>query len=153
WPRKTLMLLRMRPVSKGRNPHNRGGTMDAYIIGGVRTAIGKFNGSLAPLNTIDLGAEVIKEVVKRTALKGVEVDEVIMGNVLQAGLGQNPARQAAINAGLPENIPAFTVNKVCGSGLKSVVIAGQAIASGEGNVVVAGGMEHMTSAPYVVKSA
>jgi len=127
--------------------------MDAYIIGGVRTAIGKFNGSLAPLNTIDLGAEVIKEVVKRTALKGVEVDEVIMGNVLQAGLGQNPARQAAINAGLPENIPAFTVNKVCGSGLKSVVIAGQAIASGEGNVVVAGGMEHMTSAPYVVKSA
>jgi len=127
--------------------------MDAFIIGGVRTAIGKFNGSLASLDAIDLGSEVIKEVVRRTAIKGDEVEEVIMGNVLQAGLGQNTARQAAIRAGLPENIPAFTVNKVCGSGLKSVAIAAQSIASGEGNVLVAGGMEHMTSAPYVVKSS
>jgi len=127
--------------------------MEAYIVGGVRTAIGRFNGSLASLNAIDLGCEVIREVIKRTSISGKEIDEVIMGNVLQAGLGQNPARQAAIHAGLPENIPAFTVNKVCGSGLKSVVIAGQAIASGEENIVVAGGMEHMTSAPYVVKSA
>ncbi|MGO9014464.1 MAG: acetyl-CoA C-acetyltransferase [Dissulfurispiraceae bacterium] len=127
--------------------------MDAFIIGGVRTAIGKFNGSLASLGVIDLGSEVIKEVVRRTAIKGDEVEEVIMGNVLQAGLGQNTARQAAIRAGLPENIPAFTVNKVCGSGLKSVAIAAQSIASGEGNVVVAGGMEHMTGAPYVVKSS
>src|SRR5208282_3991538 len=103
--------------------------MEAYIVGGARTAIGRFNGSLATLNTIDLGSQVIKEVIRRTSINGSEVDEVIMGNVLQAGLGQNPARQAAINAGLPENIPAFTVNKVCGSGLKSVVIAGQAIAS------------------------
>lgn len=127
--------------------------MDAYIIGGVRTAIGRFNGTLAPLNAIDLGSEVIKEVVKRTSVPGEIVDEVIMGNVLQAGLGQNPARQAAIRGGLPENIPAFTVNKVCGSGLKSVALAGQAISSGELNVIIAGGMEHMTSAPYVVKSA
>ena len=127
--------------------------MDAYIIGGARTAIGRFNGSLAALDTIDLGSEVIREVVKRTSVKGDEVDEVIMGNVLQAGLGQNPARQAAIRAGLPENIPAFTVNKVCGSGLKSVTLAGQAIASGEAKGIIAGGMEHMTSAPYVVKSA
>jgi len=127
--------------------------MEAYIVGGVRTAIGRFNGSLASLNTIDLGCEVIREVIKRTSISGKEIDEVIMGNVLQAGLGQNPARQAGIHAGLPENIPAFTVNKVCGSGLKSVVIAGQAIASGDVKVVVAGGMEHMTSAPYVVKSA
>jgi len=127
--------------------------MDAYIVGGVRTAIGRFNGSLASFNTIDLGAAVIKEVIRRTSIKGTEVDEVIMGNVLQAGLGQNPARQAAIMAGLPENIPAFTVNKVCGSGLKSVGLAGQAIASGEANAIIAGGMEHMTSAPYVVKSA
>ncbi len=127
--------------------------MDAYIIGGVRTAIGKFNGSLASLGAVDIGSEVIKEVVRRTALKGEEVEEVIMGNVLQSGLGQNPARQAAIRAGLPQNIPAFTVNKVCGSGLKSVVIASQSIAAGEQNVVVAGGMEHMTGAPYVLKSA
>lgn len=127
--------------------------MDAYIIGGVRTAIGRFNGSLASMNAIDIGSEVVKEVVRRTALKGDEVEEVIMGNVLQSGLGQNPARQAAIRAGLPENVPAFTVNKVCGSGLKSVAIAAQSVASGDVNVVVAGGMEHMTSAPYVVKSS
>ena len=127
--------------------------MDAYIIGGVRTAIGRFNGTLAPLNAIDLGSEVIKEVVRRTSVPGEMVDEVIMGNVLQAGLGQNPARQAAIRGGLPENIPSFTVNKVCGSGLKSVALAGQAISSGELDTIIAGGMEHMTSAPYVVKSA
>ena len=127
--------------------------MEAYIVGGVRTAIGRFNGTLAPLNTIDLGSEVIKEVIRRTGIKGAEVEEVIMGNVLQAGLGQNPARQASIRAGLPENIPAFTLNKVCGSGLKSVGLAGQAIAAGEANMIIAGGMEHMTSAPYVIKSA
>ncbi len=126
--------------------------MEAYIVGGVRTAIGRFNGSLAPLNAIDIGSAVIRELIRRTSIKE-EVDEVIMGNVLQAGLGQNPARQAAILAGLPENIPAFTVNKVCGSGLKSVALAGQTIASGEANAIIAGGMEHMTSAPYVVKSA
>ncbi len=127
--------------------------MEAYIVGGTRTAIGRFNGSLASLNTIDLGSVVIREVINRTSIKGSEVEEVIMGNVLQAGLGQNPARQAAIMAGLPENIPAFTVNKVCGSGLKSVGLAGQAIASGQAHAIIAGGMEHMTSAPYVVKSA
>jgi acetyl-CoA C-acetyltransferase len=127
--------------------------MEAYIVGGVRTAIGRFNGSLAPLNTIDLGAAVIREAILRTGVPPEGVHEVIMGNVLQAGLGQNPARQAAIMAGLPENIPAFTVNKVCGSGLKSVALAGQAIATGHAEVIVAGGMEHMTSAPYVVKSA
>jgi acetyl-CoA C-acetyltransferase len=127
--------------------------MEAYIVGGARTAIGRFNGTLAPLNTIDLGSAVVKEVIKRTGIKGSDVEEVIMGNVLQAGLGQNPARQASIRAGLPENIPAFTLNKVCGSGLKSVGLAGQAIAAGEANMIIAGGMEHMTSAPYVIKSA
>lgn len=126
--------------------------MEAFIIGGVRTAIGRFNGSLTPLDCIDIGSKVIKEVVRRTAIKEEAVEEVIMGNVLQAGLGQNPARQAAIRAGLPENIPAFTINKVCGSGLKSVVLAGQAIASGEANAIIAGGMEHMTNAPYVMKT-
>jgi len=127
--------------------------MEAYIVGGVRTAIGRFNGSLASLDAIELGSEVIREVVRRTSVQVDDIEEVIMGNVLQAGLGQNPSRQAAIRGGLPENIPAFTVNKVCGSGLKSVALAGQAIASGESNVIIAGGMEHMTSAPYVVKSA
>jgi acetyl-CoA C-acetyltransferase len=127
--------------------------MEAYIVGGVRTAIGRFNGSLASLNTIDLGSAVIKELMRRTSITRDSVEEVIMGNVLQAGLGQNPARQAAIRGGLPENIPAFTLNKVCGSGLKSVALAGQAIASGQADVIIAGGMEHMTGAPYVVKSA
>ena len=127
--------------------------MEAYIVGGVRTATGRFNGSLATLDAIEIGSAVIKELIRRTSVKGDEVNEVIMGNVLQAGLGQNPARQSAIRAGLPENTPAFTLNKVCGSGLKSVALAGQAIASGEANVIVAGGMEHMTGAPYVVKSA
>lgn len=126
--------------------------MEAYIVGGVRTAIGRFNGSLASLNTIDLGSVVISEIIKRYLTKEDKIDEVIMGNVLQAGLGQNPARQAAIRGGLPENIPAFTLNKVCGSGLKSVALAGQAIASGEARAIIAGGMEHMTSAPYVVKT-
>ncbi|MCL4475766.1 MAG: acetyl-CoA C-acetyltransferase [Nitrospirae bacterium] len=127
--------------------------MKAYIVGGVRTAIGKFNGSLAPLNAIDIGSSVIREIIKRASAKAEEVDEVIMGNVIQAGLGQNPARQAAIMAGLPEHVPSFTVNKVCGSGLKSVEIAGRAIASGEAEMIVAGGMEHMTGAPYVIRTA
>jgi acetyl-CoA C-acetyltransferase len=127
--------------------------MEAYIVGGVRTAIGRFNGSLASLNTIDVGSAVIKDIIRRTSVPRESVEEVIMGNVIQAGLGQNPARQAAILGGLPDNIPAFTLNKVCGSGLKSVALAGQAIASGQANIIIAGGMEHMTSAPYVVKSA
>jgi acetyl-CoA C-acetyltransferase len=127
--------------------------MEAYIVGGVRTAVGRFNGALASLDAIGLGSAVIKEVIKRTSIREEDIDEVIMGNVLQAGLGQNPARQAAIRGGLPENVPAFTVNKVCGSGLKSVALAGQAIAAGEADAIIAGGMEHMTNAPYVVKSA
>ncbi len=126
--------------------------MEAYIVGGVRTAIGRFNGSLASSNTIALGATVIKELVNRTEINGKAVDEVIMGNVIQAGLGQNPARQAAIMGGLPEHIPSYTVNKVCGSGLKSVAIAGHAVASGEATAIIAGGMEHMSGAPYVMKS-
>jgi acetyl-CoA C-acetyltransferase len=127
--------------------------MDAYITGGVRTPIGRFNGSLASLDAIDLGSAVIRELVQRTGVEKNAINEVIMGNVIQAGLGQNPARQAAIRGGLPEEVvPAFTVNKVCGSGLKSVVLAGQAIAAGEADTIIAGGMEHMTNAPYVVKS-
>ena len=126
--------------------------MEAYIVGGVRTAIGRFDGALAPLDAIELGSVVIRELVRRAAIEVEEVDEVIIGNVIQAGLGQNPARQSAVNAGLPEHVPSFTVNKVCGSGLKSVALAGQAIASGAEKVVIAGGMESMTNAPYVTKA-
>jgi acetyl-CoA C-acetyltransferase len=126
--------------------------MEAYIVGGCRTAIGKFNGTLAPLNAIDIGAAVIRETVARTSIPAERVDEVIMGNVIQAGLGQNPARQASVKAGLPHNIPSFTVNKVCGSGLKTVALAGQSIAAGDNQVVIAGGMEHMTGAPYLLKA-
>jgi acetyl-CoA C-acetyltransferase len=126
--------------------------MEAYIVGACRTAIGKFNGSLASLNAIDIGATVIREIVARTSIPAERVEEVIMGNVIQAGLGQNPARQASVKAGLPENIPSFTVNKVCGSGLKTVALAGQSIAAGDNQVVIAGGMEHMTGAPYLLKA-
>ncbi|MGO9614517.1 MAG: acetyl-CoA C-acetyltransferase [Dissulfurispiraceae bacterium] len=124
--------------------------MEAYIVGGIRTAIGKFEGSLASTSVMDLGAAVIAEILKRHAIVPGRVDEVIMGTVIQAGLGQNPARQASLKAGLPEHVPAFTVNKVCGSGLKSVAIAGQAIAAGESDVMIAGGMENMSQAPYIV---
>lgn len=126
--------------------------MEAYIVGGVRTAVGKFDGSLASLNAVEIGAVVIKELVARTSIDPKEVNEVIMGNVIQAGLGQNPARQASIKAGIPQNVPSFTVNKVCGSGLKTVALAANAIAAGEADVIVAGGMEHMSGAPYLLKS-
>jgi len=127
--------------------------MEAYIVGGVRTAVGRYNGSLASFDAVELGSIVIKELVARTSIDGAGVDEVIMGNVLQAGLGQNSARQSAIKAGLPQQVPCFTVNKVCGSGLKSVALAGQAIASGDADMIVAGGMEHMSGAPYLLKTA
>jgi acetyl-CoA C-acetyltransferase len=126
--------------------------MSAYIIGARRTAIGKFNGSLATLNAIDIGAAVIRDLLEKTSVPGESVDELIFGNVIQAGLGQNPARQAAIKAGLPQPIPSFTVNKVCGSGLKTVALAGQAIASGDAQIIIAGGTEHMTAAPYILQA-
>ena len=123
---------------------------EVVIASAVRTAIGKFGGSLTPLSAPQMGAVVIKEALDRAALKPEQVDEVIMGNVLQAGLGQNPARQAAIFAGLPVEVPAFTVNKVCGSGLKCVELAAQSILAGDNDFVVAGGMESMSNAPFTV---
>lgn len=123
------------------------------IVSAVRTAVGSFQGSLSTVPAVDLGAVVIKEALNRAGLQGEEVDEVIMGNVLQAGLGQNPARQAAIKAGIPVEVPSITINKVCGSGLKSVNLAAQAIKAGEAEVVVAGGMESMSLAPYVLTKA
>ncbi|WP_370385583.1 acetyl-CoA C-acetyltransferase [Snodgrassella alvi] len=122
------------------------------IVSAARTAIGSFNGSLASVSAINLGKVVIDEALKRAALDAGAVNEVIMGNVLQAGLGQNPARQAALNAGIPNSVPAFTVNKVCGSGLKSIVLATQSILTGDNDIVVAGGMENMSQAPYLIGS-
>lgn len=122
------------------------------IVSAARTAIGSFNGSLASVSAINLGKVVIDEALKRAALDAGVVNEVIMGNVLQAGLGQNPARQAALNAGIPSSVPAFTVNKVCGSGLKSIVLATQSILTGDNDIVVAGGMENMSQAPYLLGS-
>ena len=122
---------------------------EVVIASAVRTAIGNFGGSLLPLSAPELGAIVIKEALKRANVPGEKVDEVIFGNVLQAGLGQNPARQASIKAGLPIEVPAFTVNKVCGSGLKCVELAAQSILAGDNDIVVAGGMESMSNAPFV----
>ncbi|OOF82181.1 acetyl-CoA C-acetyltransferase [Rodentibacter caecimuris] len=122
------------------------------IVSAARTAIGRFGGGLASTSAVDLGAIVINEVLKRANLDAAKVDEVIMGNVLQAGLGQNPARQAALKAGIGEDISSFTINKVCGSGLKAVVLGAQAIAAGDADVIVVGGMENMSQAPYVLDS-
>ena len=124
---------------------------EVVIISAVRSAIGSFLGSLKDIPATDLGATVIKEALKRAGVAPESVDEVIMGNVLQAGLGQNPARQAAMKAGLPETVPALTINKVCGSGLKAVHLARQAIIAGDADIIVAGGMENMSQAPYIMK--
>jgi len=120
------------------------------IVGAVRTPTGKFLGGLSSFTAPDLGAIVIKEVVQRSGIAPESIDEVIMGNVVSAGVGQAPARQAAIHAGLPVDIPAFTVNKVCGSGLKAVMLAAQAIKAGDAQAFVAGGMESMSNAPYLL---
>jgi acetyl-CoA C-acetyltransferase len=125
---------------------------EVVIVSAVRTAIGSFNGSLAPLSAPELGAIVMKAALERTGVKPEALDEVIFGNVLQAGLGQNPARQAAIKAGLPVEVPSYTINKVCGSGLKTVNLATQAVALGDADVVMAGGMESMSQAPYLLSS-
>src|SRR5437762_9724026 len=120
------------------------------VVSAVRTPVGKFLGGLSPLPATRLGALVIKEAVRRAGVNAAAIDEVIMGNVLQGGEGQAPARQAAIHAGLPGTIPSLTVNKVCGSGLKAVMLAAQAIKAGDAQCIVAGGMESMSNAPHYV---
>ena len=122
---------------------------EVVIVSALRTAIGSFGGNLKNIPAVDLGAEVIKAILEETKIDPAEIDEVLMGNVLQAGLGQNPARQAAMKAGIPQEVPAMTINKVCGSGLKTVNLAAQAIKAGDGEVYIAGGMENMSQAPYV----
>ncbi len=123
------------------------------IIGSLRTPIGSFMGSLSGFKASELGSFVIKELVNRTKVNADDIDEVIMGNVVQAGNGQNPARQAAIYAGLSPKTPCFTVNKVCGSGLKAVMLAAQAIKAGDAKLIVAGGMESMSNCPYILPKA
>ena len=126
---------------------------DAVILSGCRTPVGKFQGSLSDFSAPQLGAIVVREAVKRAGLDPAQVDECIMGNVVSAGLGQNPARQAAIFGGLSPATGAMTINKVCGSGLKSVALAAQAVQTGNSSIVVAGGMESMTNAPYLLPPA
>jgi acetyl-CoA C-acetyltransferase len=126
---------------------------EAVIISAARTPVGKFLGSLKGFSATELGAIVVRESVKRAGVKPEDVDEVIMGCVIQAGLGQNPARQAALNGGLPSTVSAVTVNKVCGSGLKAVMMAAQGVQLGDTEIVVAGGMESMSNAPYLIPKA
>ena len=123
------------------------------ILSAVRTAIGRFQGGLAALSAPELGAKVVAEAVRRAGLEPAQVDEAILGNVVQAGLGQNPARQASLKGGLDPRVAAMTINKVCGSGLKAVALAGQAVALGESEIVVAGGMESMSNCPYLLPQA
>ena len=125
----------------------------AVIVSGARTAIGSFGGALADLPATELGRVVIEGAMERAGIDRSDIEEVIMGNVLQAGVGMNPARQSAIAAGIPESVPSFTVNKVCGSGLKAVALAAQAIVAGDADLIVAGGMESMSQAPYLLKKA
>lgn len=126
---------------------------EVVIVSAVRTPIANFQGAFSSLSAVQLGTAAVKAAVERAGIDGAEVEEVIMGNVLPAGQGQNPARQVAIHAGLPESIGAFTINKVCGSGLKAVMLAAQAIKAGDYECAVAGGMESMTNAPYLLPKA
>ncbi len=126
---------------------------EIVIVAAARTAVGKFGGSLAKTPASELGAIVIQDLLKRTGLKGEQISEVILGQVLQAGCGQNPARQAVIKAGLPQGVPAYTINKVCGSGLKAVMLGVQAIRDGDADIVIAGGQENMSLSPHVVPNS
>src|SRR3989440_8698604 len=126
---------------------------DVVIISACRTPVGKFQGSLSDLSAPQMGAIVVREAVARAHVDAKAIDECIMGNVISAGLGQNPARQAALGGGLAPEVGAMTINKVCGSGLKAVALAAQAIQTGNSEIVVAGGMESMTNAPYLLPQA
>ena len=126
---------------------------EAVILSAVRTPVGTFNGSFADIPATELGQIVVAEALRRSGVPAEKIDEVLMGNVLSAGLGMNPARQASIFAGLPDSVPATTINKVCGSGLKTVALAAQAIRAGDAQVLVAGGLESMSRAPYLLQKA
>ncbi len=126
---------------------------EAVIVAATRTAIGTFQGSLSKLSAVELGTTVIRALLEQTRLPAQAIDEVVFGQVLTAGAGQNPARQAAIHAGVPITTPSFTINKVCGSSLKAVQLAAQSIRVGDADIVIAGGMESMSLSPYVLPGA
>jgi acetyl-CoA C-acetyltransferase len=126
---------------------------DAVILSACRTAIGAYQGGLSPLTATQMGALVVREAVSRSGVDSQTIDEVIMGQVVQAGSGQAPARQAAIHGGIPSGVPCMTINKVCGSGLKAVMLAAQSIRAGDQNLIVAGGMESMSNTPFVLHGA
>jgi acetyl-CoA C-acetyltransferase len=126
---------------------------DPILVSAVRTPIGRFLGALAPFSAPQLGSIAIREAIKRAGIPVEQIDEVIMGNVVSAGVGQAPARQAALHSGIPDDVPAVTINKVCGSGLKAVMLSAQAIKAGDGDLFVAGGMESMSNAPYLLPKA
>ncbi|MDY0747803.1 acetyl-CoA C-acetyltransferase [Paucibacter sp. R3-3] len=126
---------------------------DIVIVAAARTAIGKFGGTLAKTPAVDLGAAVVQDLLRRSGLEGGQIGELIFGQVLQAGCGQNPARQTVIKAGLPNTVPAMTINKVCGSGLKAVMLAAQAIRDGDSEIIIAGGQESMSMSPHVVPNS
>ena len=123
---------------------------EIVIVSAVRTPVGKFQGSLSDFSAVQLGSLVVREAVARAGIEAASIDECIMGNVVSAGLGQNPARQAALKGGLPPEVSAMTINKVCGSGLKAVALAAQSIQTGNADIVLAGGMESMSNAPYLL---
>jgi acetyl-CoA C-acetyltransferase len=123
------------------------------IVAATRTPIGSFQGALASLSAVELGTVVVKALLARSGVAADQVDEVILGQVLTAGCGQNPARQTALNAGLPHSVPALTINKVCGSGLKAIHLAVQAIRCGDAEVIIAGGQESMSQSPYLMNGA
>ncbi len=142
------------PETPPPTPQPQGSTLkDVVIASACRTPIGKFQGGLSGFRAPELGGFAVSEALRRAGVAPDAVDEVILGNVLQAGLGQNPARQAAIAAGIPTSVGSFTINKVCGSGLKAVMLAAQAIRAGDAEIIVAGGMESMTQSPYLLPSA
>ena len=126
---------------------------DIVILGACRTAVGKFSGTLAKVPAAKLGETVIREAIRRAGIKPEDVDEVLMGCILDAGLGQNVARQAAMGAGIPQEVPATTINNVCGSGLKAVTLAAALIQNGDAEILVAGGTENMSAAPYLLDKA
>jgi len=152
-PQERWNLMKAQTTKQGARSEDRMSQKEIVIVSAVRTAIGSFQGSLAGISATQLGGIVLEAALERAGVSKDAVDEVIMGNVLQAGLGQNPARQASIRAGLAHEVPSLTINKVCGSGLKAVHLAVQAIVSGDSDVVLAGGMENMSQAPYLMEGA